>query len=243
MNVEVDARRRRVVRERDDDDPRPRPRLLPRLEQVVEEVLLGPEAHVAHLGAGEDRAPDVDRVRRARHQRGVAGAEQHPHQVREALLGADRRAGLRLGVELDAEPAPVEVGDREPQLRDAPARRVAVVARVARRLAQLVDRDRRRRHVGVAEPEVDHVLAGSPGVHLQRVDLAKTYGGRALMRRNSIESTVPARRRGAVLHPTRRLPPDSERSGRRCDRVVDDVDAVLLDLGGVLYLPDHELIT
>ena len=49
-----------------------------------------PWARCADLGAGEDRAPDVDRVRRARHERGVARAEQHPHQVREALLGADR---------------------------------------------------------------------------------------------------------------------------------------------------------
>ena len=75
---EVDARGRRVVRERQHDDLRPRPRVLPGLEQVLEEVLLGPEAHVAHLGAGEERTPDVDRVRRARHQRGVARARAAP---------------------------------------------------------------------------------------------------------------------------------------------------------------------
>ena len=67
--------------------------------QVREEVLLGAHAHVVHRGAGEDRAPDVDRVRRARHQRGVAGADEREHQVREALLRADRRAHLGLEVE------------------------------------------------------------------------------------------------------------------------------------------------
>ena len=143
--VEVDARGRRVVRERQHDHARARPRVFPRLEQVVEEVLLGPEAHVAHLGTGEDRAPDVDRVRRAGHERGVARTEQHPHEVGEALLGADGAAHLRLGVEVDAELAPVEVGDRQAQLRDAAAGRVAVVARVAHRLDELVDGDVGRR--------------------------------------------------------------------------------------------------
>ena len=60
---------------------------------------LGPHAHVVHAGAGEDRAPDVDRVRRARHERGVAGTDEREHQVREAFLGADRRAHLGLEVE------------------------------------------------------------------------------------------------------------------------------------------------
>ena len=167
--VEVDARGRRVVRERQHDHAWARPRVFPRLEQVVEEVLLGPEAHVADLGAGEDGTPDVDRVRRAGHERGVAGAEQHPHQVREALLGADGAADLRVGVELDAELALVEVGDGQPQLRDALARGVAVVARVAHRLDELVDGDVGRRNVGVAETEVDDVDAGAPGLDLQRV--------------------------------------------------------------------------
>ena len=189
--LEVDAGGGRVVRERQHDDARPRPRVLPRLEQVVEEVLLRSEPHVAHLGAGEDRAPDVDRVRRARHQRGVARAEQHPHQVREALLGADGVAHLRVGVEVDAELALVEVGDGHPQLRDAPAGRVAVVARVAHRFDQLVDRDVGRRHVGIAEAEVDDVDSPARRASIFRASMIpKTYGGSALIRRNSIPTRV-----------------------------------------------------
>ncbi len=147
-----------------------------RLEQVLEEVLVGAEAHVAHLGAGEDRTPDVDRIRRARHERGVTRAEQHPHEVGEALLGPDGAAHLRVGIELDAELALVEVGDGHPQLRDAAAGRVPVVARVAHRLDQLVDRDIGRRHVGVAEAEVDDVDPGTPGLDLQGIHDAEDVG-------------------------------------------------------------------
>ena len=40
------------------------------------------------------------------------GPTQRQHQVREAFLGADRRADLGLEVEVDTELAPVEIGDR-----------------------------------------------------------------------------------------------------------------------------------
>ena len=69
------------------------------------------QAHLAHVGAGEQRGVDVDRVRRRRHQGGVAGAEQHPHQVGEPLLGPDGGDDLGLGVELHAEAPQVEVGE------------------------------------------------------------------------------------------------------------------------------------
>ena len=77
---------------------------------------------------------------------------------------------LGLGVERHAEAALVEVGDGLAELRDAPTGRVAVVPGVAGRLGQLVDRDLGRRQVGVAEAEVDDVVAGAPSLDLQRVD-------------------------------------------------------------------------
>ena len=131
-------------------------------------------------------------------ERGVARAEQHPHEVREALLGADGGAHLRVGVELHTEAAPVEIGDREAELRDAAARRVPVVARVLDRLGELLHRDVGRRDVGVAEPEVDDVLAGSPGLDLQRVHDAEH------VRRKGVDPAELHR-----LHGTRRV------SGRR----------------------------
>ena len=51
----------------------------------------------------------------------------------------------------------VQRGDRLAELRQAAADRVAMVARDVGRLGELVDGDLRRRDVGVAEPEVDHI--------------------------------------------------------------------------------------
>ena len=150
-----------------------------RLARVGGVVGLGSGArqrHLAHVGAGEQRAPDVDRVRRRGHQGGVAGPDQHPHEVREALLGADGRHHLGLGVELDRELAPVEVGDGAAELGDAPGGGVAVVARVVRRLGELVHRDVGRGQVRVPEAEVDHVTAGSPRRRLQVVDRGEDVG-------------------------------------------------------------------
>ena len=48
-----------------------------------------------------------------------------------------------------------------------------MVARVAHRLDQLLDRDVGRRQIGVPEREIDDVLAGSPQRHFQRIDLRK----------------------------------------------------------------------
>src|SRR5205085_2761476 len=70
----------------------------------------------------------------------------------------------------------VEVGHGLTELGDAPAGRVAVVARVARRLGQLLDRDLGRRDVGVAEAQVDDVFAGPAGGHLQPVDDGEDVG-------------------------------------------------------------------
>ncbi len=169
--LEIDARGRGVVRERRDDHARPRPRLLVRAVQVLHEVLVGTHAHVVHARAGEDRAPDVNRVRRRRDERGVAGADEREHQVREALLRTDGGTHLGLEVERHAELALVERGDGFAQLGNALAGRVPVVTRVADRLDELLDGHVGRRQVGVAEREVDDIFACSPERHLQRIDL------------------------------------------------------------------------
>ena len=89
------------------------------------------DVHALDGRAREHRREQVDRVARARHERDVAGAEQHPEQVHEPFLRAERERRLGLGIELDAVAVAVEVADRLPELRQPAARRVAVVARDA----------------------------------------------------------------------------------------------------------------
>ena len=166
--AEVDHPRRRVVGERDDQRTRARTRVRERIGQPVVEILVAPaELDLDHARARQDGREEMDRIRRRGHDRRVARLHEHPHQMREPFLGADRGDRLRLGIELDAEPVPVQVADRAAQLRDAATRRVAVVVRLRGRLDQLLDDRRRRGEVGVAEAEVDHVLARAPQLQLQ----------------------------------------------------------------------------
>jgi hypothetical protein len=164
------------VREREDHDARPGPRALVGLLQVGEHVLVRAHGDLRHGRAGEDGREQVDRVAGRRHEREVARLDQHPQQVREALLRADRRDRLGLGIELDAEPARVHLADGSAQVRDAAARGVAVVPRPPRRLGELVDGDLRRRDVRVAEAQVDDVLAGAAQLQLQPLDLGERVG-------------------------------------------------------------------
>ena len=140
----------RVVREREHEHARLGPADVVGRGEAVEELLgealplvgVGERAHrhLAQVGAGEQRAVDVDRVARAGHDRRVAAVEQHPHQVAEALLGADRVGDLELGVELDAPRLLVVAGDRLAQLGQAARHRVAVVGRLRGGLGELAAR-------------------------------------------------------------------------------------------------------
>ena len=115
-----------------------------RFDQPVVEILVAPaELDLDHARACQDGREEVDRIRRRGHDRRVAGLYEHPHQMGEPLLGADRGDSLRLGIELDAEAIPVQVADRAAQLRDAATRRVTVVVRLRGRLDQLLDHRRR----------------------------------------------------------------------------------------------------
>ncbi len=98
--VELDGRRRRVVREGEEQHPRTGLRSLVGLCEVRDEVLVVPHRDLEHARPGEHRRVDVDRVARRRDERGVAGLDERPHQVDEPLLRAHRRDDLRLGIEL-----------------------------------------------------------------------------------------------------------------------------------------------
>ena len=129
---------------------------------------------------GDDEAELVDRIGRARHEDDVAGRADGLRHVGEALLGAQRRHDLGLGVELHAEAAGVVGGLRLAQARDALRGRVAVGAGLRHRLDQLVDDVLGRGHVGIAHAQIDDVGAAGPGRRLQAVDLGKDVGRQAL---------------------------------------------------------------
>ena len=168
--VQVHTRRGRVVRERQDDDPRFGPRVLPALLQHHVEVVADRERDLAHLRSGEQRREEVYGVRGRRHQNRVSGLQQHPHQVRQPLLGTDRVDDLRLGVQLHTETSQVEVGHGPAELGDTTAERVAMVAGISRGLGQLLHGNVGRRQVGVAEPQVDNVLPAAATLHLEPID-------------------------------------------------------------------------
>src|SRR5674536_222577 len=87
-----------------------------------------PRSTLSSSSAASDVYKRQDGIGGLGHQGGVARAQQHPHQMGEALFGADGHERLALGVDLDVEAALVPVGERQTQLGDAARRRVPVVA-------------------------------------------------------------------------------------------------------------------
>ena len=178
-----------VVGEGQDHHPRLGPCRLPRFHQVVEELLrrvslirAGPvQADVADVGAGEQRGIDVDRVRGRRDEGGVPRSDQHPHEVGQPFLGPDGGDHLGVGIERHFELAEVEIGDGLADLGDSTAGRVPVVPRIVHGLGQLLHGHVGRRQVGVAEPEVDDVVAVVAGpAAFRSFDGGKDVRGKAV---------------------------------------------------------------
>ena len=152
---------------------RRRHRMPDRARELGQQVAARHHRHVADRGAGDDEAVGMDRVARIGRQDHVARRGDRLGEVGEALLGAERDHDLGLGVELDPEAARIVARLRPAQPRNAARHRIAMGARIARRLDQLLDDRRRRRLVGIAHAEVDDVAPGRPGLRLHRVDLAE----------------------------------------------------------------------
>ena len=106
-------------------------------------------------------------------QRRVARPQQGQAHVAEPFLRADRGDDLVVGVEADAEPLLVSRGDLAAQVVHAGGYAVAVVPRVARGLAELVDDPLLGRVGGVAHPQVDDVDPARALAVLQLVDPAE----------------------------------------------------------------------
>ena len=96
--------------------------------------------------------------------------------------------------------ARVPLADRLAQVRQPAARRVAVVDGLGGGLGELLDRDRGRGDVGVAEAEIDHVATLAPKLALQLVD------GREDVRGEIVNS--PKLQVGATIRESTTMPVD-----------------------------------
>ena len=134
----------------------PRDALLDRAE-VRDEPVLGLERHQHRLGSGQPGAARIDGVAGICCERIVAGIQEREVEIEDRLLGADRGDDLRVGIERYVEAARVEVAHRGAEVRAAAVGRVPVRFRLADGLLHRLDDQRRRRPVGVADAEADHV--------------------------------------------------------------------------------------
>ena len=125
----VDARGRWIVRERAHEDPGLGPGSIPGVDHAVEEDVPRRPARRCpwiahwdrhHLCAREEWAEEVDRIARAWYERGVATIKEHPHDVAQAFLRANRMDDLGVRIEVHVEQALVASCDRRAQLWNPP---------------------------------------------------------------------------------------------------------------------------
>ena len=120
----------------------------------------------ANNAAGHDETERVDRIRRIGRNDHIARRGDRLREIGEAFLRAKRRNDLRIGIELHAEAPIVITRHRAAQPRYAARGRIAIGARLGRRLAELVDDMLRHRQIRIAHAEVDNVhaldCAGAP---------------------------------------------------------------------------------
>ncbi|MDF9864667.1 hypothetical protein M2437_003649 [Methylorubrum pseudosasae] len=122
----------------------------------------------------------MDRVARVRHQHHVAGRGDRLGHVGEALLRAERRHHLRVRVEAHPEAALVVAGLGAAQAGNALGGGVAVGARLAGGLDELLDDVARRVEIGIAHAEIDDVGAAGSGGGLDPVHLLEDVRRKAL---------------------------------------------------------------
>ena len=176
--IEIEARDAggRICRIAGDHRDRLRDRMQQRALERREEFRIGLRRHRADHAARHQEAEGVDRIARIGHEHDIAGRGDRLRDIGEAFLGAERRDDLGVGIELHAETARVIAGLGAAQPGNALGGRIAVGARLAERLLQLLDDMRRRRQVRIAHAEIDDIGAAVAGGRLGAVDLLEHIG-------------------------------------------------------------------
>ena len=179
VEVEIGDVGRRVRRIADHDGDRFRDRMDDRALQRGEECRRRLGRHRTDHAACHQEAERVDRIARIGHQDHVTRRSDGLRHVGEAFLGAERGDDLRFGVQLHAEPARVIGCLGTPQTGNTLRCRIAVGARLAERLLELVDHVLWRRQVRIAHAEIDDVGAGIASGRLGAVHLLEYIGRQA----------------------------------------------------------------
>ena len=202
VRIEIEARDhgRRVRGIADDDRDRLRDRVHDRALERDEIVGRRLCRHGADDAARHQEAEGVDRIGGVRHEHDVAGRGDRLRHIGEAFLRAERGHDLRVGVELHAEAAAVIGGLGAAQARNALGGGIAVGARLAGGLDQLVDDVLRRGQIRIAHTEIDDVGPAVASLRLEPVDLLEDVRRQALDAievRHCVALFSPAPARGA----------------------------------------------
>ncbi len=179
--VEIERRddRRRIGGVADHNGDRLRDRVDDRALERMEELRVRIGGNRADRAPGHQEAESVDRIGRVRHDDDVAGRGDRLSDVGKPLFGAERRHDLALVVELHAEPARVIPGLSAAEPRNALGSGIAVGARLAGGLDELVDDVLRRRQIRVSHAEINDVGTGVAGLRFEAVDLFEDVGRQA----------------------------------------------------------------
>ncbi len=118
----------------------------------------------------------MDRIGRVGNDDDVARRGDRLRDVGEAFLGTERRDDLGFRIELHAEAARVIGGLRAAKPRNALRCGIAIGARLADGLLELLDDVRRRRQVGIAHAEIDDVGAAVARHCFGAIDLLEHIG-------------------------------------------------------------------
>ena len=120
--VEINARRRRIVRKVEHQDFRTRLAAFTGRFQTLQQVRRGGKGYGQDVAVGKNGAVHVDGVGRGRHQHRVAGIDDGPHEVREAFLDADGCHHVVVAIDVNTEPPAVVICDGQAELADARGR-------------------------------------------------------------------------------------------------------------------------
>ncbi len=168
--------RGRVVRVVDPHDLRPLRHLGRDGLQVGKEAIVAAQRHEVGLAAGEPRQRGVNRIARVRAEDDVARVDESEREMRDGFLEPDGADDLFLRVDRHAEPRPHEGSGGFSEVFQAHVRRVPMRGGVVGRRAERLDDVRRRREIGIPDPQVDEILPLLPLLVLERIDPREQVG-------------------------------------------------------------------